>query len=356
MIRVLIVDDSPTVQRLLCELLSHSGDIEVVGTAPDPYVARERIVELQPDVITLDIEMPRMDGLTFLARLMEYLPIPVVVLSSLTVRGSEQALRALELGAVEVLCKPGSAHSVKDLGPELLRSLRAAAAARRRLIKPPTTSTTPSNGMHVKPPPAPLTAHLRSGIAAGQILAIGASTGGTEAIRTVLERMPAGSPATVIVQHLPPMFTASFARRLNEVCALRVAEACGGEDLRPGYAYVAPGGRHLTVVRNGNRFGLHLDETPPEHFQRPAVDVLFRSVAATVGRSAVGVLLTGMGQDGAAGLLAMRTAGAHTIAQDEPTCVVHGMPKAAVACGAVEREVPLPRIADTVQTLFLEMR
>ncbi|MBA3683988.1 MAG: chemotaxis response regulator protein-glutamate methylesterase [Planctomycetes bacterium] len=356
MIRVLIVDDSPTVRRLLSETLSRADDIEVVGTAPDPYVARERIVELRPDVITLDIEMPRMDGLTFLARLMEHLPIPVVVLSSLTVRGSEQAVRALELGAVEVLCKPASAHSVQDLGEELLRSVRAAAAARPRVIKVPAGPATPPSGVRVKPPPVPLSASRRSGFAASQVLAIGASTGGTEAIRALLERMPADSPATVIVQHLPPMFTASFARRLNEICALRVAEASGGEDLRPGYAYVAPGGRHLLVVRNGDRLRLLLDDGPAEHFQRPAVDVLFRSVAAAAGRSAVGVLLTGMGHDGAAGLLAMRSAGAHTIAQDEATCVVHGMPKAAVACGGAERELPLPCIADAVQTLFQGMR
>ncbi len=351
MIRVLIVDDSPTVRRLLTDTLSQAADVEVVGTAPDPYVARERIVELKPDVITLDIEMPRMDGLTFLARLMEHHPIPVVVLSSLTVRGSEQALRALELGAVEVLCKPGSAHSVQDLGPDLLRCVRAAVGARPRSgISPP-----PSTKARVKAPPAPRPASQRSGPIASQLLAIGASTGGTEAIRVLLEQLPGDSPATVIVQHLPPLFTASFAKRLNELCAMRVAEAAGGEDLRPGYAYVAPGGHHLEVVRSGDRMRLKLSDAPAEHYQRPAVDVTFRSVAAVAGRSAVGVLLTGMGHDGAAGLLAMRSAGARTIAQDEATSVVYGMPKAAMACGGAERELPLQRIADEVVTDFQGM-
>ncbi len=324
MISVLVVDDSATVRRVLTDGLNRAGDIRVVGSAPDPYVARELIVQLKPDVITLDIEMPRMDGLSFLAKLMRYHPLPVVVISSLTPAGSREAMRAFELGALEVLCKPGSAYAVGDAVPRLARTIRAAAAARGRLPRPVELPTVD------KPPPG-------SGALARtseKVLALGASTGGTEALREVLAALPGDTPGMVIVQHMPPLFTAAFAHGLNRTSRVHVAEAAGGEPLLPGLAYVAPGGRHLVVVRNGAHYHVEVRGGPEVHYQRPAVDVAFMSIARAAGANAVGVLLTGMGQDGAAGLKAMRGAGAHTIAQDEASCVVFGMPKAAIECGA----------------------
>jgi two-component system chemotaxis response regulator CheB len=324
MISVVVVDDSATVRRVLTNGLNATPDIRVIGSAPDPYVARELIVGLKPDVITLDVEMPLMDGLSFLAKLMRHHPLPVVVISSLTPAGSHEAMRAFELGAVEVLCKPGSAYDVGDAVPRLARAIRSAAAARCRA---PRLSELPTLEK-------PLLSSGGLTRTTDTVLMLGASTGGTEALREILAALPGDTPGTAIVQHMPPMFTASFAQGLNRTSRIRVAEAVGGEPLLPGLAYVAPGGHHLVVVRSGARYQVELRGGPEVHYQRPAVDVAFLSAARTAGVNAVGVLLTGMGQDGAVGLKAMRAAGAHTIVQDEASSVVFGMPKAAIACGA----------------------
>ncbi len=341
-IRLLVVDDSATVRRLLTATLGRETDIEVVGGAADPYLAREMLVKLNPDVLTLDLEMPRMDGLSFLAKVMQHRPKPVVVVSSLTPRGSDEAMRAYELGAVEVLCKPGSAYSVEELGPVLARAVRAAAKARLLPRLPP------ASGQPIEK--SPLLTRTTS-----KILAIGASTGGTEAIRAIMERLPGDTPGTVIVQHMPPMFTSKFALRLDSISRMRVAEATGGEELLPGLAFVAPGGKHLIVARSGAKYVLELRDGPQVHFQKPAVDVTFRTVAACAGANAVGVLLTGMGRDGAAGLKAMRDAGARTMAQDEASSVVWGMPGAAVEIGAAERVLPLDGCAGAIGEFFARM-
>jgi two-component system chemotaxis response regulator CheB len=330
-IRVLVVDDSAFVRRVLSEELGRHADIEVVGTAVDPYAAREKIVRLRPDVVTLDVEMPRMDGLSFLAKLMRHMPIPVVVVSSLGTRDSEVAVRALALGAVEVVAKPGSAFAVHGILGDLARAVRTAAAAK--------VGAAPGAAAPRPAAPAPLfeTTH--------KVLAIGASTGGTQAIERVLCGLPAASPGTVIVQHMPQNFTGPFARRLNSVCPMEVREAVDGDAVVPGLALVAPGGFHLVLQRSGARYVARVKDGPPVHHQRPAVDVLFQSVARHAGRSAVGVLLTGMGADGARGLLAMREAGAHTIAQDEATSVVYGMPAEAARLGAAAEIAALGDVA-----------
>jgi two-component system chemotaxis response regulator CheB len=334
-IRVLVVDDSAVVRKLLTEALGKFDDIEVVGSAIDPYVAREKIVKLRPDVITLDVEMPRMDGLSFLAKLMKHFPLPVVMVSSLTPQGSDAAIRALALGAVEVISKPGGAYSVPDVGRQLVHAIRAAAAARvtPQMTEAPTTTT------------APLLAQIQT---THKVLAIGASTGGTKAIEQVLTSLPVNAPGTVIVQHMPELFTASFAERLNRLCRMEVREARDGDSVVPGVALLAPGNHHMVLQQSGASHLVRIKDGPPVHHQRPAVDVLFQSVARNVGRNAIGVLLTGMGADGAKGLLAMREAGAHTIAQDEASCVVFGMPKEAIALGAATEVVALPRIADAI--------
>ncbi len=334
---MLVVDDSATVRRVLREIIARDPTLEVVGVAPDPYLAREMIVDLKPDVMTLDLEMPRMDGLSFLAKLMQHHPLPVVVISSATRKGSAQAMRALELGAVEVLAKPDSAQGVAELGPVLRRTLCAAAqvrlGARVHALRVPVPRSTSEPGS-------------RRG--AARILAIGASTGGTEAIQQILAALPAETPGTIIVQHMPAAFTAAFARRLNACCAMTVEEARGGEELRDGRAFVAPGGHHVAVVGDRGGYRLELRAGPVVHFQKPAVDVTFHSVARAAGSQAVGILLTGMGVDGAAGLLALRHAGAHTIAQDEASSVVWGMPGAAVARGAAAEVLPLGAIAGRI--------
>lgn len=337
-IRVLVVDDSATVRRLLAARLGGEEGIAVVGEAADPYQARELVVALDPDVITLDVEMPRMDGLSFLAKLMQHRPKPVVVVSSLTPRGSEEAMRAYELGAVEVLCKPGSAYRVEELGPVLARAVRAAASARLLPRLPPAEG---------RPAKEPLLRRTSS-----KILAVGASTGGTEALRALMHALPGDTPGTIIVQHMPPLFTSQFAQRLDGISRMRVAEAAGGEELMPGLAFVAPGGHHLAVVRSGAKYVLELRGGPMVHFQKPAVDVALRSVASAAGANAVGVVLTGMGHDGAAGLKAMRDAGARTVVQDEATSVVWGMPGTCVQMGAAEQVLPLDAIAPAVTRLF----
>ena len=328
MIRVLIVDDSALVRKILSDELSKHDDIEVVGTAIDPYVAREKIVRLRPDVVTLDVEMPRMDGLSFLGKLMRHFPLPVVVVSSLTPKDSETAIRALSLGAVEVIAKPGSAFSTQGIVGDLARAVRV--AARARVSRRAEAAPAPGAGPAAAPPP-PLAGTLAT---THKVLAIGASTGGTQAIESVLRALPANAPGTVIVQHMPEHFTAAFAQRLNGVCAMEVREARDGDPVVPGVALIAPGGRHMVLHLSGARYYARIKDGPQVHHQRPAVDVLFQSVARNAGKNAIGVLLTGMGADGAKGMLAMREAGAHTIAQDEQSCIVFGMPKEAIKLGA----------------------
>jgi two-component system, chemotaxis family, protein-glutamate methylesterase/glutaminase len=344
MIRVLVVDDSAVVRKVLTEELSRYEGIEVVGSAVDPFVAREKIVKLRPDVITLDIEMPRMDGLSFLARLMKHYPLPVIVVSSLAPRrNSDVAIQALALGAVDVIAKPGPAYSIPDVGRDLVRAIRAAAHARL-----PTRATPP---VEIAAPRTPVPAlGLKT---THSILAIGASTGGTKAIEALLTRLPADAPGTVIVQHMPPVFTASFAARLNQICAMTVREARDNDPVTPGVALVAPGGQHMLLQRSGTYYSVRVKDGPPVHHQRPAVDVLFQSVAQ-IGANAIGVLLTGMGVDGARGLLAMREQGARTIAEDERSCVVYGMPREAVKMGAAEEVILLPDLAARVMAMLRE--
>jgi two-component system, chemotaxis family, protein-glutamate methylesterase/glutaminase len=332
-IRVLVVDDSAIVRSVLIRTLEREADITVVGGAPDPYVAREMLVEHGPDVILLDIEMPRMDGLTFLAKIMEHRPTAVIIVSSLTPRGSDIALEALRLGAVDVMCKPGAAYTVGDLGAELIERVRAAARVNMR-------THSPANRIMVRPTPP--TALLRT---TNQVLAIGASTGGTVAIEDLLLEMPATSPGTVIVQHMPEHFTQSFAQRLDGICAMNVREARSGDSVVTGVALIAPGGKHMLLKRDGARYCVEVRDGPPVNRHRPSVDVLFRSVATTAGRNAIGVILTGMGADGARGMLEMKQAGARTLAQDAESCVVFGMPKVAVELGGVDEVMPLRRIA-----------
>jgi two-component system chemotaxis response regulator CheB len=338
-IRVLIVDDSAVVRQVLSRDLGRDEGIEVVGTAPDPFVARDKIIALDPDVITLDVEMPRMDGITFLRKLMAQRPTPVIVISSLTQEGSAVAIEAMEAGAVDVLCKPGSSHSVDNLTPRLIEKIRAVAGARVRRIeyRPPAAATAAR-------PPRPRIASV-SGGPADRIIAIGASTGGVQALTEVLTSFPPNAPGTVVVQHMPARFTASFASRLNAICAVEVIEAKTGDAVIPGRVLIAPGGFHTVVRRSRGGYVVEVRDGPEVHHQRPAVDVLFESVAEQAGAHAVGAILTGMGQDGAAGLLAMRKAGARTIAQDEDTCVVFGMPMEAIRCGAADAVLPLGAIA-----------
>jgi len=333
-IRVLIVDDSAVVRRILTDQLSKYGDVEVVGTAVDPYIARDRILQLKPDVLTLDLEMPRMDGLSFLAKLMKHHPMPVVVVSSLTPKNSEMALKALELGAVEVICKPGQFSTPESPG-ELIRAVRAAAAShpRRKEDSAPAAAA------------APGPVDIRT---TNKVLAIGASTGGTKAIEVLLLGLPATSPGTVIVQHMPEHFTATFAHRLNEQSSMEVREARNNDSVVPGLALIAPGNKHMVLRRSGARYMVAVKDGPPVHHQRPSVDVLFHSVARSAGRNSLGVILTGMGADGADGLLAMRQSGAYTIAQDQETSVVFGMPKEAAKLGAAQQVLPLHQIPKAI--------
>lgn len=338
MIRLLVVDDSAVVRKLLSEELSRQPGIEVVGTATDPYVARDRIAELRPDVLTLDVEMPRMDGLSFLAKLMKHHPIPVVVVSSLTPKDSENAMRALELGAVEVVSKPGSQYSIPDVGRDLVRAVRSAARARVGVI----------DGARAARP----VAGLRGLSTTHKVLAIGASTGGTQAVAQVLDRLPANTPGTLIVQHMPGGFTKAFAERLDRSSPMEVREAEDGDIVVPGLALVAPGGRHLLLQRSGAQYVARIKDGPPVRHQRPSVDVLFGSVARSAGGNAVGVILTGMGSDGAEGLVEMREAGARTVAQDESSCVVFGMPKAAIEAGGAEEVASLDEIPRRIVELL----
>jgi len=334
MIRVLVVDDSAMVRKALTEELSRFPDVEVVGSAMDPFVARDKILELNPDVITLDLEMPRMDGLTFLEKLMHHHPIPVVVVSSLTTERAEMALRALELGAVQVVAKP-SRYAAPDVKHELILAIRAAAATCvKQWVSPLLTDTEA---------PAPLRVSTTH-----KILAVGASTGGTVAVEVLMKGFPPDAPGTLIVQHIPGGFSASFAKRLNDVCSMEVREAVDGDRVIPGVALVAPGGFHMVLTKSGTEFYVKIKDGPLVHYQKPSVDVLFQSVAQSAGKNALGVILTGMGSDGAKGLRAMRDTGSFTIAQDEATSLVFGMPKEAIAAGGAVEILPLPTIAARV--------
>jgi two-component system chemotaxis response regulator CheB len=343
-IRVLVVDDSAIVRKLLTEALSAESDMEVVGTAPDPYIARDKILSLKPDVLTLDIEMPRMDGLTFLKKIMQFHPLPVIVISSLAQASCHAGIEALRSGAVDIMAKPGGPYSVGELKSTLANKIRAAAAARiprtseRPAIEESSEHSPDYVGDHVGAyPPGELA-----------VIAIGASTGGTEAIEQVLTRLPANSPGIVITQHIPAGFSFAFAERLNKFCPMRVAEAKDGDLVQSGLALIAPGNFHMLLRKAGAGYRVWVKDGPMVCYQRPSVDVLFSSVAEVAGPHAIGVILTGMGADGAQGLYKMKFAGAATIAQDESTCVVFGMPKEAIRLRGVDRVVRLPQIAAAI--------
>jgi two-component system, chemotaxis family, protein-glutamate methylesterase/glutaminase len=357
-IRVLVVDDSALVRKILTELLASDPGIEVVGTAPDAFIAREKIKSLNPDVLTLDVEMPKMDGVTFLRNLMRLHPMPVVMVSSLTDHGAEVTLDALGVGAVDYLPKPkvDLAATLGDYRDELIEKVRAASMARVRAYD---SRGEGASGLQVTKAlsadavlqkAAPLNFRTTD-----RLIAIGASTGGTEAIKDVLVGMPADAPGIVIAQHIPKAFSTPFAERMNRSCAMTVCEAQDGQQIRPGHVYIAPGDRHLVVLRSGARWICKLDDGVPVNRHKPSVDVLFRSVAQQAGHNAIGVLLTGMGRDGAQGLKEMREVGSPTIAQDEATSVVWGMPGSAVEIGAAAEVLPLPRIAARVMGLADEM-
>ncbi len=337
MIRVLIVDDSALIRNILTTELSKCRDIEVVGSAVDPYVARDKIVRLRPDVITLDLEMPRMNGLALLAKLMKYYPLPVVVVSSLTPKNSEAAIQALELGAVEVICKPGSASRTPEISRQLIDAIRAAASA--QITRQQVVSETSAPSSITRPFPFQ---------ASNKVLAIGASTGGTQAIESILRDLPPTSPGTLIVQHMPEQFTTCFAKRLNQISPMEVREARDSDPVGLGVALVAPGNQHMLLQQSGAGYLVRIKAGPAVNHHRPSVDVLFQSVARIAGSSAVGVLLTGMGADGAKGLLAMHEKGAYTLVQDEQTCVVFGMPREAVKLGAVDDVVPIQGIPQAI--------
>jgi len=357
-IRVLIVDDSALVRRILSEVLSADPALEVVGTASDAYMARDRIKQLNPDVLTLDVEMPKMDGVTFLRNLMRLRPMPVVMVSSLTEHGAEVTLDALAVGAVDYLPKPkiDIAATLTDYADELRAKIRSAATAR---VRPYTGAAAPAvNGVAPRlgvDAVLARTSPRRQFRTTDRIIAIGASTGGTEAIKEVLVQLPADTPGIVITQHIPKAFSTPFARRMDACCQMTVYEAEDGQVILPGHVYIAPGDRHLLVVRDGARYVCRLDDGPPVNRHKPSVDVLFRSVAQQAGRNAVGVILTGMGKDGAVGLKEMREAGSPTLAQDEATSVVWGMPGEAVAIGAAAETLPLGQVAARLSALAESM-
>ncbi|AQT66876.1 Chemotaxis response regulator protein-glutamate methylesterase [Anaerohalosphaera lusitana] len=335
-IKVLIVDDSAIVRKILSKELNAADGIEVIGTAPDPYIARDKILQLKPDVLTLDVEMPRMDGITFLRKLMASKPMPVVVLSSLTPQGGKTAMEALDAGAVEVMCKPGAAYSVGDACRQLTSVIKA--ASRVKVQK----KATPQSGT------ASPTQRLAMTETTNKIFAIGASTGGVKALSAVLPYLPANAPGTLVVQHMPAHFTTSFAQRLNGACAMNVAEAKDGDRVIPGRILIAPGGYHMLLQRSGANYYVTVKDGPRVCHQKPSVEVMMNSVAKFAGANAIGAILTGMGADGAQGLLNMKNAGAHTVVQDEATSVVYGMPKEAARVGAAEKIVPLNEVAKTM--------
>ncbi|ABO53236.1 chemotaxis response regulator protein-glutamate methylesterase [Burkholderia vietnamiensis] len=350
-IKVLCVDDSALIRSLMTEIINSQPDMMVCATAPDPLVARELIKQHNPDVLTLDVEMPRMDGLDFLEKLMRLRPMPVVMVSSLTERGSEITLRALELGAVDFVTKPrvGIRDGMLDYAEKLADKIRAAARARVRQTPQPHAAARAANGQ----PAAPMFNNPL--VSTEKLIIIGASTGGTEAIREVLTPLPPDAPAVLIAQHMPPGFTKSFAQRLNGLCRIAVKEAEHGERVLPGHAYIAPGHAHLLLARSGANYIAQLSDDPPVNRHRPSVDVLFRSAAQHAGKNAIGVILTGMGRDGAAGLLDMKRAGAHTFAQDEASCIVFGMPREAIALGGADEVAPLAEMSRRVMARLATM-
>jgi two-component system chemotaxis response regulator CheB len=348
-IKVLCVDDSALIRSLMTEIINSQPDMEVCATAPDPLVARELIKQHNPDVLTLDVEMPRMDGLDFLEKLMRLRPMPVVMVSSLTERGSEITLRALELGAVDFVTKPkvGIRDGMLEYAEKLADKIRAASRARvRQSTVARAQGTAPASHGPLFNNPL---------VSTEKLIIVGASTGGTEAIRELLVPLPPDAPAVMIAQHMPPGFTKSFAQRLNGLCRITVKEAEHGERVLPGHAYIAPGHAHLLLARSGANYVAHLSDDPPVNRHRPSVDVLFRSAAQHAGKNAVGVILTGMGRDGAAGLLDMRNAGAYTLAQDEASCIVFGMPREAIALGGADEVAPLSEMARRVMARLATM-
>ena len=366
-IRVLIVDDSAVVRKLVTDALSHDPAIEVVGTAMDPIFARTKISQLKPDDITLDIEMPRMDGLTYLKEIMETRPLPVNIMSSLSQSGSQQAFEALRLGAVDVLGKPSGSYSFGDLGPQLCEKIKAAAIARLR-PRGPLPSFAPvtakprvvSTAAALSSPPAGVDRENagRLSLAAAhahhhprRVILLGASTGGTEALRAVLEKLPGGLPGIAVVQHIPPVFSKAFAERLNSLCAFEVREAVEGDRLAPGLALVAPGNRHMLLQWETNAYRVRLSDGPPVWHQRPAVDILFKSAVESAGAHAIAGVFTGMGKDGAEGLLRLREKGALTFSQDEASSIVYGMPKVAWELGGSREQVSLSDAARHLLTL-----
>jgi two-component system chemotaxis response regulator CheB len=344
-IRVLVVDDSAVVRQTLSDVLSSDPEIEVMGTAADPFMAAERIREQVPDVITLDIEMPRMDGLTFLRKIMTQHPIPIVICSSLAEEGAQSTLRALEYGAVEIITKPrlGSKRFLEDARITLCQAVKAAAAARLQNLRPGRVADPKLTADAILPAAIHAMAETTE-----KVVAIGASTGGTEALRVLLEALPADAPGIVIVQHMPELFTRAFANRLNDQCSITVKEAESNDTVLRGRALIAPGNHHMLLKRSGARYYVEIKDGPLVCRHRPSVDVLFRSAARYAGRNAVGVILTGMGDDGARGMLEMKQAGATTIAQDEATCVVFGMPNEAIKRSAVDKVLPLGAVAGAI--------
>lgn len=351
-IRVIVVDDSALVRSLLAEIINRQHDMECIGTANDPLVAREMIRELNPDVITLDVEMPRMDGIDFLGRLMRLRPMPVLMISTLTERGAEVTMRALELGAIDFVAKPrvGVANGLQELATQIVDKIRVAAVAQvRRLPVAPRGVSASASAASVAAAARPASAPTLLGrISTEKIIAIGASTGGTEAIKEVLTRLPADCPAIVITQHMPPGFTTSFAARLNSLCQMTVKEAVHGERILPGHAYIAPGGKHFSISRSGANYVAVVDDSPPVNRHKPSVEVLFKSVAACAGRNAYGIMLTGMGADGAVAMREMKDAGSYNLVQDEASCIVFGMPREAIAHGAADEVLPLQQIASVL--------
>lgn len=353
-IKVLCVDDSALIRSLMTEIINSQPDMEVCATAPDPLVARELIKQHNPDVLTLDVEMPRMDGLDFLEKLIRLRPMPVVMVSSLTERGSEITLRALELGAVDFVTKPrvGIRDGMLEYAEKLADKIRAASRARVRQTPQPQAAAAAARAATGHPAAPMINNPL---VSTEKLIIVGASTGGTEAIREVLTPLPPDAPAVLIAQHMPPGFTKSFAQRLNGLCRIAVKEAEHGERVLPGHAYIAPGHAHLLLARSGANYVAHLSDEPPVNRHRPSVDVLFRSAATHAGKNAIGVILTGMGRDGAAGLLEMKRAGAYTFAQDEASCVVFGMPREAIALGGADDVSPLSDMSRRVMARLATM-
>ena len=347
-IRVIVVDDSALVRSLLAEIINRQSDMECIGTANDPLVAREMIREHNPDVITLDVEMPRMDGIDFLGRLMRLRPMPVVMVSTLTERGADVTLRALELGAVDFVSKPriGVVHGLNGLALQIVEKIRVAAVAQvRRAMAPSPAQTAEASDSKVLPAARSALLSLSVHMSTEKLVCIGASTGGTEAIKEVLLHLPADAPAIAIAQHMPAGFTTSFAARLNSLCQISVKEAVHGERILPGHAYIAPGSRQFSIGRSGTNYVAVVDDGPPVNRHKPSVEVLFKSAAAVAGRNAYAIMLTGMGNDGAAAMREMKDAGSYNFVQDEASCIVFGMPREAIAHGAADEVLPLSAIA-----------